>query len=180
MRLLEMIALIMKVAFRNLWLYRLKTVVIGVLLGLGSFLGVIGFSLLRDVEGSMRESIIGSIAGHLQIYSDKAKDDLALFGGGFMGRADIGEIPDIVPYREIVMQNPNVAAFVPMGLDMSLLGRGNEMDENLDHLRAALKSQDPIVIQSRVDAVRFQLDQLKKEAAEQKKLVANTGDIDKN
>jgi ABC-type lipoprotein release transport system permease subunit len=173
-----MITLIMKVAFRNLWLYRVKTLVIGTLLCLGTFLGVIGFSLLRDVEGSMRESIIGSIAGHLQIYSDKAKDDLALFGGGFMGRADIGELPDIVDYREIVMQNPNVQAFVPMGLDMSLLGRGNEMDESLDLLREALKNQDPVAIQTRIDAVRFQLEQLKKEAAEQKKLVADVAIIE--
>jgi ABC-type lipoprotein release transport system permease subunit len=173
MRLLEMISLIMKVAFRNLWLYRVKTLVIGTLLCLGTFLGVIGFSLLRDVEGSMRESIIGSIAGHLQIYSDKAKDDLALFGGGFMGRADVGELPDIVPYREVAMANSNVQAFVPMGLDMSMLGRGNEMDESLDLLREALKNQDPVAIQTRIDAVRFQLEQLKKEAAEQKKLVAD-------
>ncbi len=178
MRLLEMISLIMKVAFRNLWLYRVKTLVIGTLLCLGTFLGVIGFSLLRDVEGSMRESIIGSIAGHLQIYSDKAKDDLALFGGGFMGRADIGELPDIVPYREIALQNPNVEAFVPMGMDMSLLGRGNEMDEILDQLREALKSQDPVAIQTRIDGVRFQLEQLKKEAAEQKKLVADVAVVE--
>lgn len=178
MRLLEMITLIMKVAFRNLWLYRVKTLVIGTLLCLGTFLGVIGFSLLRDVEGSMRESIIGSIAGHLQIYSDKAKDDLALFGGGFMGRSDIGELPDIVPYREVAMANPNVQAFVPMGLDMSLLGRGNEMDESLDLLREALKNQDPVAIQTRIDAVRFQLEQLKKEAAEQKKLVADVAIIE--
>ncbi|WP_218110220.1 ABC transporter permease [Oligoflexus tunisiensis] len=168
----------MKVAFRNLWLYRVKTLVIGTLLCLGTFLGVIGFSLLRDVEGSMRESIIGSIAGHLQIYSDKAKDDLALFGGGFMGRADIGELPDIVPYREIALQNPNVEAFVPMGMDMSLLGRGNEMDEILDQLREALKSQDPVAIQTRIDGVRFQLEQLKKEAAEQKKLVADVAVVE--
>jgi ABC-type lipoprotein release transport system permease subunit len=178
MRLLEMIKLIMKVAFRNLWLYRVKTLVIGTLLCLGTFLGVIGFSLLRDVEGSMRESIIGSIAGHLQIYSDKAKDDLALFGGGFMGRADIGELPDIVPYREVALAHPNVQAFVPMGLDMSMLGRGNEMDESLDLLRQALKDQDPVAIQTRIDAVRFQLEQLKKEAAEQKKLAADVAIIE--
>lgn len=175
-----MIRLIINVAFRNLWLYRVKTLVIGTLLCLGTFLGVVGFSLLRDVQGSMKESIIGSIAGHLQIYSDKAKDDLALFGGGFMGRVDVGEIADIVPYRDVVMQNPNVAAFVPMGLDMSLLGRGNEMDEGLDSLRTALKSGDPVVIKGRIDGLRFQLDQLKKEAAEQKKLTTNIADIEKN
>jgi ABC-type antimicrobial peptide transport system permease subunit len=76
------------------------------------------------------------------------------------------------------MQNPNVQAFVPMGLDMSLLGRGNEMDESLDLLREALKNQDPVAIQTRIDAVRFQLEQLKKEAAEQKKLVADVAIIE--
>ncbi len=177
---LEMVKLIMQVAFRNLWLYRIKTIVIGTLLGFGSFLAVVGLSLLQDVQGSMRESIIGSIAGHLQIYSDKAKDDLALFGGGFMGRADIGELSDIVPYRDLVMQNSNVSAFVPMGMDMSILGRGNEMDDKLDALRAALKSGDSDLIKSRVEQMRFQLDQLKLEASEQRKLVADKTEIDKN
>ncbi|MCX6127676.1 MAG: ABC transporter permease, partial [Proteobacteria bacterium] len=127
MRLWDLIRLILQVAFRNLWLYRIKTFVIGALLGFGAFLVVLGISLLKDVENSMRESIIGSVAGDLQIYSDKAKDELALFGGGFMGRADIGEIPDIVPLQTLILQHPNVAAFIPMGLDMSILGRGNEL-----------------------------------------------------
>ena len=135
----ESLKLIVKVAFRNLWLYRLKTLIIAGLLGMGSFIGVVGLSLLTDVERSMQDSIISSVAGHLQVYSKKAKDDLALFGSTMMGRAEIGTMPDIVSYREIIKSHPNVEDFIPMGSDMAILGRGNELDDVLEALREALK-----------------------------------------
>ena len=127
MNLAQTVPLLFRLALRNLWLFRLRTAIIGGLLAFGGFLAVVGLSLLRDVEFSMRESITGSIVGDIQIYSNKAKDDLAVFGGGFMGRSDVGTLPDLAPVREVAMQSPNVAAVIPMGLDMVFLGRGNEL-----------------------------------------------------
>ncbi len=169
----ESLSLIIKVAFRNLWLYRLKTFVIAGLLCMGSLIGVVGLSLLHDVEKSMQDSIISSVAGHLQVYSGKAKDDLAIFGGSFMGRADIGTLPNFVPYREVAMRNPNVADFIPMGNDTALLGRGNELDETLASLRTALKKGDKDIIAQRKDDLRFQFLQLQKELEQREKLSAD-------
>jgi ABC-type lipoprotein release transport system permease subunit len=172
--------LIFRIALRNLWLYRLKTLVIGALLGAGAFLAVLGLSLLHDVEASMKTSIIDSVAGHMQIYSNKAKDDLAVFGSMTMSRADIGTIPDLAPLHDEVMKNPNVAAFVPMGFDMSIISRGNELDDTLDALRTALKSKDPAIIQNRADQLRFQLQQLKRELAEQRKILADLKEVEQH
>ena len=44
----------------------------------------VGSSLLDSIDAAMSRSIIGSVAGHIQVYSAKSKDELALFGG--MGR----------------------------------------------------------------------------------------------
>ncbi len=171
--------LIFAVALRNLWLDRLRTIIIGGLIGTGAFLAVIGLSLLLDVQASMRASITQSIAGDLQIYSAGAKDKLALFGGsGFMGRADIGSLPDFAPYRDAVLGHPNVAAFVPMGLDMAVLSRGNELDDAIDALRVALKAGDESIITGRVDQIKFQLDQVKLELAARRLLSSDQVEID--
>lgn len=173
MRAWELITLIVRVAFRNLWLYRLKTAVIATLLGMGSFLAIVGLSLLGDIENSMKDSIISSVAGHLQVYSAKAKDELAIFGSGFMGRTDIGTMPNLATYRDIAMKDPNVEALVPMGSDMALLSRGNEIDETLESFRAALKSGDAAVIADRKQQLTFQLQQIEKELEQQGKLTSD-------
>ncbi|MBC7658996.1 MAG: ABC transporter permease [Chitinophagaceae bacterium] len=169
----ESLALIIKVAFRNLWLYRLKSTVIAGLLCMGSFIGIVGLSLLHDVEHSMQDSIISSVAGHLQAYSSKAKDDLALFGGAFMGRADVGTIPNLASLRDVVKQNTNVADFIPMGSDMAMLGRGNELDETLTSLRGALKKGETDIIAQRKDELKFLFLQLERELTERAKLSAD-------
>jgi ABC-type lipoprotein release transport system permease subunit len=178
MNLGQTLPLLLKLALRNLWLYRLRTTVIGGLLGFGAFLAVVGLSLLRDVEFSMRESITGSVVGDIQIHSNVAKDELAVFGGGFMGRSDIGTMNDIAPIRAAALEVENVAAVLPMGLDMVFLGRGNELDDTLDALRDALKSGDQVIVTDRIDQLRFQISQLKLELAEQRKLVRDHAEID--
>lgn len=174
----QTVPLLLKLAFRNLWLFRLRTVIIGGLLGFGAFLAIVGLSLLRDVEFSMRESITGSIVGDVQVYSNTAKDELSVFGGGFMGRSDIGTLQDFGPVRDVAMTVPNVEAFVPMGIDMAFLGRGNELDDTLDALREALKSGDQMIVRDRIQQLRFQLQQLKLELVEQRKLAGDAAEIE--
>lgn len=169
-----MIALLCRLAWRNLLLYRVKTAVIAALLGSGAFLAVIGLTLLSAVEKSMRQSVIESISGHLQVYSARAKDDLALFGGAFLGRPDIGTFNDFAPIRDLALTHPNVEAFVPMGQDLALLARGNEMDELIDGIRLALREGNLNFIESLIDQLRFQLQQLEKEINEGGKISADS------
>lgn len=164
---MEKLDLIIRIAFRNLWLYRLKTIVIATLLGAGAFLAVLGLSLLRDVESSMQESLIESMAGHAQVYPAVGKDTFSLFSDG-MGGSDFGSISQFAPVRDAALKHPNVKAFVPLGSGMAMLGRGNEMDDVIDALRTALKSKDATIIAERMDQLRFQMQQLKTELASRK------------
>lgn len=172
----ELVELTLRVAFRNLWLYRFKTVIIGVLLASGSFLAVLGLSLLTDIEGAMQRSVTESVSGHIQIYSNKAKDELTLFTDG-QGGTDFGTIADFAPLATDVMKNPKVKAFVPMGGGMALLSRGNEMDDAIDALRAALKGQDKSILDERIDQIRLQIEQLRHEFELRRKLSANSEEM---
>lgn len=173
MRILSLSRILAQIALRDLWLHKSKTLGMGGILALGTFLIVFGLSVLNDIEESMKNGIIQSVAGHLQLYSKNAKDSLALFGGGFMGREDLGEISDYSKIRPLLLEHPNVAEVIPMGFEMAILGRGNQSDEVFESLREALKSGDQAEINAREEQVKFHLDFLKKEIDQGKKITAD-------
>lgn len=177
MHTLSLIYIISLVALRNLWLHRVKTLLMGGILAFGTFLVVLGLSLLHDIESSMKGGIINSVAGHLQVYSKKAKDPLALFGGSFMGKEDLGEIENFAPLKEVLTKHPNVAEVVPMGSEVALLGRGNESDELFDSLRKSLKTGNEDTLRDTIDQVHYHLDELKRELVERRKITANQESI---
>ncbi len=169
---------LMKIAFRNLFLNRVKTLFMGGILTFGSFLIVFGLSLLSNVERTMKEGIIHSVSGHLQVYSENAKDDLSLFGSGFMGKEDVGEIQDFAELKKQISSHPNIQNVVPMGFEIALLGRGNEADDIFDSLRAALKSKDTSYIDERMENVKFYISNLKKELHEREKILSDKNTMD--
>src|SRR5207248_1063338 len=67
---------------------------INILIGLGMLVGSMvvtcGSSMLDSLGEAMSRSVIGSVAGHIQIYSSKSKDELAIFGA-------MGADPDLEP-----------------------------------------------------------------------------------
>lgn len=152
----------------------------GGILTFGAFLMVFGLSLLHNVEKSMKDGIIHSVAGHIQVYSKKAKDSLALFGSTFMGKEDLGNIDDFAELRKLLVEDPNVQEVVPMGFDMAMLGRGNDADDLFDSLRAALKNKDSSDIQEKIAGVRFYIANLKKEVLEQQKILSAQEHIEKS
>jgi ABC-type lipoprotein release transport system permease subunit len=183
---------IMLVAMRNGWLHRSKNIIIAGLLGLGAFLIVVGYSVLKNVEDSMQESIIGSVAAHLQVYSSAATDQLALFGGGFMGREDLDSIPDFKAVKDILLSQENVEDVLPMGFDMSILSRGNELDDTFTELRKALQKNDAADVgemmvraQDQINLLRNELEYEQRiasidEKAEIKKQLAMIDDLAKD
>ena len=72
---------LLQIAFRNLFASRAKTFIVGGIILFGALLVVVGSSLVDTVDRGMRGSIQGSLAGQLQVYSARSKDDLALYGG---------------------------------------------------------------------------------------------------
>ena len=126
---------ILEIAFRNLFASRWKTLIVGGIIGFGAFLVVVGTSLVDGVDRAMRRSITGSIAGHIQVYSNKSKDDLEIMGSMGGGASDVEPLGDFKRLKQTLLGVPNVADVVPMGLDSALVSSGNTVDQALSHLR---------------------------------------------
>ncbi len=127
--------LLVRIAARNLFSSFLNVVIGGIIL-VGTMLFVVGGSLLGSIDAAMSRSIVGSMAGHAQVYSDKSKDELALFGN--WTSPDLAAIPDFSAVKPVIQSVPNVKTVVPMGVDGALVTYGNTVDQTLERLRAAV------------------------------------------
>ncbi|MHB8420310.1 MAG: ABC transporter permease [Myxococcales bacterium] len=131
---------LLQIAFRNLFASRLKTVIVGGIVFFGAMLVTVGSSLLHSVTDGMSRSIIGTLAGDIQVYSAKSKDDLALFGN-MGGEPDLQQIDQFEKLKKAIEALPNVARVVPMGISSALVTSGNTIDMVLEKLRAAVRKK---------------------------------------
>src|SRR5450432_3737033 len=153
---LDTFSVVVQIAFRNLFSNRWKTLIVGGIIGFGAFLVVLGTSLLDSVDHSMSRSIIGSVAGNIQVYSSASKEDLDVMGGFNFDANDIEPLPDFARVRQVLMSVPNVQQVVPMGINGSMVLSGNTVDQALAKLRTsvgALKAGDttPALAQTYAD-----------------------------
>jgi hypothetical protein len=165
-----------RIALGNVWRNRMKSLIVGFILFLGTGIIVFGNALVDAVDDGMTRSVTQSVSGHLQIYSDDAKDKLALFGDQFAGMPDIGNIPDFHGLAETVRKVPNVKAVIPMGIDFALGFQGNELDRWLQRLRAAVRTGDEPMIAQRRDEVRAVIERVYNELKGAAALVAAGGE----
>ncbi len=129
---------LLQIAFRNLFASKAKTFIVGGIILVGALLVVVGSSLLDTVDRGMRGSIQGSLAGQIQVYSARSKDDLALYGG-MMGESQLEPIEDFAALKRVLEKVPNVKGIVPMGIDQAMVATGNEFDVALEKLRSDVR-----------------------------------------
>ncbi len=127
--------ILVRIALRNLLAARAKTFIIGGIILVGTLLVVVGSSLLDSVDRGMRSSIQGSLGGHLQVYSARSRDALALYGG-MMGESELEPLDDFSRVKALLESVPSVKTVVPMGIDQALVSSGNPFDVALEKLRA--------------------------------------------
>jgi ABC-type lipoprotein release transport system permease subunit len=131
----DTLKVIVLIALRNLFASRLKTLIVGGIILFGSLLVVVGTALVDSVDASMSRSVIGSVAGHIQVYSAKSKDELTVMGNMSMEAPDIDPIEDFQALRRTLLAVPNIKAVVPMGLSAATVIAGNTVDVVLERLR---------------------------------------------
>ncbi|MCC7382745.1 MAG: ABC transporter permease [Deltaproteobacteria bacterium] len=165
---------------RNIFTHKVKSLIVGSLMFFGTALVVTGTALLDSVEDSMSKSITSSLAGHLQVYSAKSKDELALFGGMMMASEDIGRIGDFERVKEVASKVPNVKAVVPMGIDIATVMGGNETDRLATSLREAVAAKDARRIELLERQLRQLADGLRKELTAKLEISATPEEIKKD
>lgn len=146
--------LLFQIALRNLFASFLNVVIGGIIL-VGTTLFVVGGSLLGSVDSAMSKSITASLAGNLQIYSDKSKDELALFGS--WQTPDISPMTDFAAVKAPLMAVENIKAIVPMGVSGASVTYGNTVDQILERFRKAVGAKDRTRIESLKSHVRQML-----------------------
>lgn len=134
----DALRMLLRIAFRNLAAGRVRTAIIGAIVLGGSFLVVLGSSLMDSIDRGMRTSIQGSLGGQLQVYSAASKDALELYGG-LRGESQLEPIEDFSKVKEVLSRVPNVKAVVPMGIDQAMVATGNVIDVALEKLRADVR-----------------------------------------
>ncbi len=138
---LDTFGVVAQIAFRNLFASRLKTIIVGGIIFFGGLLVVVGNSALDSLVASMSRSVIGSVAGHIQVYNAKSKDPLEVMGRMMMGDPDMAQLDDFAKVRESLLKVPNVKSVVPMGISGALVTSGNTIDLALEKLRNAVKAR---------------------------------------
>jgi ABC-type lipoprotein release transport system permease subunit len=138
---LATLGVVAQMAFRNLFASRLKTIIVGGIIFFGGLLVVAGNSLLDSLVASMSRSVIGSVAGHIQVYNAKSKDTLEVMGRMMMGDPDLSQLDDFAKVRASLLKVENVKSVVPMGISGALVTSGNTIDLALEKLRGAVKAR---------------------------------------
>jgi len=132
------IIVLSQIAVRNLFSNFLN-IVIGLIILIGTLLFVVGGSVLNSIDSAMSRSITGSVAGNIQVYSDKSKDELALFGN--WTTPDLTVISDFSKIKGALQSVDNVKAVIPMGVDGASVTYGNTLDQTLEKLRSSENSR---------------------------------------
>jgi ABC-type lipoprotein release transport system permease subunit len=148
--------LLLQISLRNVFSSFLN-VVIGLIILVGTLFFVVGGSLVDSIDKAMSRSIIGSVAGHLQVYQDSSKDSPALFDSWQI--PDLDAIPDFSKIKGPLMSDPNVASVVPEGVNTAIVVYGNTVDLVLEKLRKA-ESSRPKAPKEQIDSLKAHLRQM--------------------
>lgn len=137
---IDRVVLLVRIAFRNLLASPIN-LLIGGLIFFGTLIFVLLGGLLDSLNASMQRSVVGSLAGHIQIYSAASKDELTLYGQ--MGSdPDLKAITDFPKIEAVLSKVANVKEVVPMGVSGALITSGNIVDTTLEKLRDLYRSRE--------------------------------------
>ena len=135
------LALLVVLAFRNLRSHYVKTLVVMAIVALGTFVLVVGLSLVSSMEAAMERSITSSLTGHIQVWSSASEDELSLVSLG-SDDPDLGELQEFAKVESQILELPGVKAVVPMAMGTAMTLEPTDTDRALENLRRALESDD--------------------------------------
>lgn len=178
--------MLLRIALRNIRLHWVRTLIVGFLLTVGTWLVVVGQAALTAIDLGMQRSVVDTISGHIQIYSGEAKDELELYQSAAFAAPELGQVDDFAGVRKVVEAVPGVRAVVPMGLGRSIVWGDSPIETKLEELRAAVGEgrQDRIGaltahVQAILKSMRGDLDKLNKVASDTKETAQQRADLER-
>ena len=109
--------LILKIAWRNIQRHKGKSIVIGIILFIGTLLMTVGNGVISGMEKGLTKNIIESFTGHIVLISDKNESDSVILT--MMGRA-VEPINNYPAIKKILLEQDFVEKFLPAGKNMAI------------------------------------------------------------
>lgn len=107
-----------KIAWRNVWLHKSKSIIVGIIIFLGTFLMVFGNAIVSGMEKGLEENLRGTFTGDIVVISNKENSD-AVFGDISGSAREL--IPDYFRVEEIIKQNQGVDKVLGMAFGMNFV-----------------------------------------------------------
>lgn len=131
------LSLLFCMALRNIPARR-SNVLVGLLLLFCTLALVVGNAFVGSIAQAMGRGITESITGHLQIYSQRAEEEISLFDAENLSE-NLPPLSDFPKLEKTLLAHPNVKAVVPMGIRVATVTLNNFLDDALLELRAKLR-----------------------------------------
>ena len=110
--------LVIKIAWRNLWRHRGKSLVIGTILFLGALIMTIGNGVISGMDRGLQEHIVDGFTGDIIIVSENQESDNLFLD--FLGKA-IAPIHNFPEIEAAIGELPYVNRFMPVGKNMAMV-----------------------------------------------------------
>lgn len=119
--------IIVKIAWRNLWRHKGKSLIVGTILFLGATVMTVGTAVTTGMDRGLRKNIVQGFTGDLVLMSKKNRSSNVFLNA--MGAA-VEPLPDYTAIKELLAEEESVGSFMPIGkgLAMVLNEAGGPMD----------------------------------------------------
>ncbi|TVR54919.1 MAG: FtsX-like permease family protein [Spirochaetaceae bacterium] len=114
-----MMSVLVRIALRNLWQHKGKTLIIGSIVAVGVLVLIVGNSLMETASLGIRRAFVDNYTGHIFI-SGVADGDISLFGVQSIGGID--RTPTLPEYRAVVDRLEEIPAVGRTTPQMSSFG----------------------------------------------------------
>ncbi len=111
-------ALIFKIAWRNILRHKGKSLIIGIILFLGSLLMTVGNGVISGMDHGLEKNIVNGFLGDLVIIPGKEKSDNVLFKLYGESVERIGNYKDI---KKLLLKEDYIKAFLPIGKNVAMI-----------------------------------------------------------
>ncbi|MBN1532149.1 MAG: ABC transporter permease [Spirochaetes bacterium] len=117
--------LILKIAWRNILRHKGKSLIIGVILFLGSLLMTVGNGVISGMDHGLERNIVNGFLGDLVIIPGKEKSDNVLFK---MYGESIDKIANYKDIKKLLQKEDYIAGFLPIGRNVAMILNEEEGD----------------------------------------------------
>lgn len=108
--------LIFKIAWRNIWRHKGKSLVIGIIIFIGVLIMTVGNGIISGMEKGLAQNIVNSFTGDIVIVPNEQEKDDVLFD--FMNGKPLKVIANYEAVKELLKKEPMVKEFVPVTAGM--------------------------------------------------------------